>query len=90
MPALASAGIPDVIASRLLAGGGAVRACGVLAAMRLVADGPKPGPRAASWTEMADGGMMSYEGRAGDVVWEPFSAQVVMGVIADAMASLGT
>ncbi|SDJ43367.1 EspG family protein [Frankineae bacterium MT45] len=88
--AMSSAGIPDVVANRLLAPESAVLATGTLAAMSYETDPPRLGTRSASWTEMADGGMVSSLGRGGEVIWEPMSPAVMIRVVADTMASLGS
>lgn len=88
--ALDSAGIPEAVAARLFAGAEAVRATGTVGAMRYAAAGATISARCASWTEMSDGGMIAYDGRAGDVVWEPLSAAAVARAVADALTGLGS
>ncbi|SOD72404.1 ESAT-6 protein secretion system EspG family protein [Jatrophihabitans sp. GAS493] len=88
--AMSSAGIPDVIAARLLAPESAVLATGTIGAMSYESEPPRLAPRSASWSEMADGAMLASQGRGGEVIWEPMSPTVMMRVVADAIASLGS
>jgi hypothetical protein len=86
--AMASAGIPPAIAGRLLAGPEAVAATGMLGAARYDDGTPTMSPRSASWTEMADGAMLAIPGRAGDVVWEPFTAAAAARCLTDALGAV--
>jgi len=88
--AMASAGIPETIMSRLLAGDSAVTASGMIGAVRFDAGSAKMSERCASWTEMAGGGLISIAGATGDVVWEPFTAAAVARCLADALTAVRT
>lgn len=88
--AMASAGIPDSIAGRVLAGDESVLATGIVGAVRFSADGMVNSTRPASWTEMADGAMISARNRAGALVWEPVSAPALSRVIAEALTGLSS
>ncbi len=86
--ALASAGVPGVVADRLLAGESAVNANGSVGALRYTGRKAHLSARCATWSETAEGGMISYHGQAGEVVWEPLTTQVVSRAISDALGNL--
>ena len=88
--AMASAGIPDTIMNRLLAGAEAVAASGMIAAVRFDAGSAKMSERCASWTEMAGAGLISVAGRGGEVTWEPFTAAAAARCLADALTAVRT
>ncbi len=86
--AMAQAGVPDVIARRLLAGERGVVGTGIIGALSLTSDPPAIGLRSASWTETADGALVSSMGRRGETVLEPYSVPVLSRAITDALTSL--
>jgi hypothetical protein len=88
--AMASAGIPEAIMSRLLAGNDAVTGSGMIGAVRFEAGSAKMSERCASWTEIGGTGLISAAGRGGDVVWEPFTAAAAARCLADALTAVRT
>ncbi len=88
--ALATAGIPESIAARVLAGDESRLGFGAIAAIRYSGSGAQHSSRESSWTEMVDGGMMFARGRGGAVVWEPLSVSAVVRAVADALGGLGS
>jgi len=88
--AMASAGIPEAIMSRLLAGDQAVTGSGMIGAVRFDAGSAKMSERCASWTEMAGGALIAASGPGGDVVWEPFTAAAAARCLADALTAVRT
>jgi hypothetical protein len=88
--AMASAGIPEAIMNRLLAGDSAVTASGMIGAVRFDAGGAKMSERCASWTEIGGTALISAAGPAGEVVWEPFTPAAVARCLAEALTAVRT
>lgn len=86
--ALDAAGIPAELGRWLLADPASVTATGMLGAVRYGADGPVMSPRCGSWTELADGALISAPGAVGAVVLEPFTPASAARCLAEALAAV--
>jgi len=86
--AVAAAGLPEEFARRLLVDPEQVSATGMLGAARYRDGAAVMSPRCASWTELADGAMLSTPGAGGTLTVEPFTPAAVARCLVDALGAV--